>query len=339
MENKAHAIAAGLFVILISALLVALAAWLTRDTGVRRVYEISSPEAVNGLQPQAAVRYRGVAVGKVVSIGFDPQTVGNVLVRIAVDDTAPVTRSTFATLGFQGVTGLAFVQLDDTGESKGELLSSDGEPPRIPMRPSLLSRLSDQGVAILAQLEQTSLRVNLLLAPENQKQLMATISGIGQTAGSLQQLSERAVQLSGTMDSILRAQLGPERVSIPQFVQDASGTLKSLQKTSDGVEQTAAEFRKTASEFTRVAERLNTPGGVVDRLAEGAAAITAAGQSFNAGTLPRVNRISDEAARAARQVGRTVSSVGDNPQSLIFGNGTVAPGPGEPGFTIPKGTP
>ena len=65
MENKAHALAAGIFVLLVSAMLVAMAVWLTRDTGEHRVYEISSPEAVNGLQSQAAVRYRGVAVGKV----------------------------------------------------------------------------------------------------------------------------------------------------------------------------------------------------------------------------------------------------------------------------------
>ena len=337
MENKAHAFAAGLFVLLVTALLVALAAWLTRDTGVRRVYEISSAEAVNGLQPQAAVRFRGVAVGKVSGIGFDPKTVGNILVRIAVDDNAPVTRSTFATLGFQGVTGLAFVQLDDTGESKVALEPVNGEPGRIPMRPSLLSKLSDQGVAILAQLEQTSQRVNLLLAPENQKQFMATIGGIGQAAGSVQALSGHVQQLSQTMDSVLRAQLGPERVSIPQFVQDATGTFKALQKTSDSVEQTAVEFKKTASELTRVAERLNSQGGVVDRLAEGAAAMAVAGQAFNASTLPRLNRTSEDASTTARQVSRAVNVLSDNPQSLIFGHGTQAPGPGEPGFTLPKG--
>ena len=88
MENKAHAFAAGMFVILVSALLVALAAWLTRDTGVRRVYEISSQEPVTGLQPQAAVRFRGVAVGKVAAIGFDPQTPGNILIRLALEDSA-----------------------------------------------------------------------------------------------------------------------------------------------------------------------------------------------------------------------------------------------------------
>ena len=337
MENKAHAFAAGLFVLVVTALLVALAAWLTRDTGVRRVYEISSPESVNGLQPQAAVRYRGVAVGKVTSIGFDPKMAGNVLVRIAVDDSAPVTQSTFATLGFQGVTGLAFVQLDDSGASKVALVSGNDEPARIPMHPSLLSKLSDQGVAILTQLEQTSQRINLLLSPDNQKQLMATVSGIGQAAGSAQQLSAKVQQLSGTFETVLKAQLGPERVSIPQFVTEATGTFKALQKNSDGIDQTAAEFKKTASELTRVAERLNAQGGVIDRLADGAVAVTAVGQSFSTATLPRLNRTSEEAARTARQVSRTVSAVSDNPQSLIFGNGLAAPGPGEPGFTFPKG--
>ena len=33
MENKAHALAAGIFVLLASALLAGLAVWLTRDKG------------------------------------------------------------------------------------------------------------------------------------------------------------------------------------------------------------------------------------------------------------------------------------------------------------------
>ena len=116
MENKSHAIAAGAFVLVVLALLVALAVWLTRETGMQQVYEISSAEAVTGLQPQASVRFKGVNVGKVTSIGFDPTAMGHVLIRIAIDEQAPITQSTFASLGFQGVTGLAFVQLDDNGD-------------------------------------------------------------------------------------------------------------------------------------------------------------------------------------------------------------------------------
>jgi len=115
MENKSHALAAGAFVLVITALLVALAVWLTRDSSVHRIYELSSSEAVTGLQAQASVRFKGVNIGKVTAIGLDPQVPGHVLIRIAIDDQAPITESTFATLRFQGVTGLAFLQLDDSG--------------------------------------------------------------------------------------------------------------------------------------------------------------------------------------------------------------------------------
>ena len=67
MENKAHALAAGAFVLGLIAALVALVIWLTRDDTVRNVYELSTRDAVSGLQPQAMVRFRGIAVGKVTA--------------------------------------------------------------------------------------------------------------------------------------------------------------------------------------------------------------------------------------------------------------------------------
>ena len=344
MENKAHALAAGIFVVLVSAMLIAMAVWLTRDTGEQRVYEISSAEAVNGLQSQAAVRYRGVSVGKVQEIGFDSKASGHVLVRIALDASAPVTSKTFATLGFQGVTGLAFVQLDDTGPNGTPLATSEAQPARIPMRASLLSRLTDQGEAILTRLEKTSESINQILAPDNQTQLMATVKAFGSSAQSVQAMAERVQKLSANIDAVLNAQLGPKRVDIPRFVEDATATMKTLQNSAAGIDQTVAEFKTTASAYTEVAQRLNAKGGAVEQLtegvaalAQGAAALAQAGDAFSASTLPRLNRTSDETTRAARLVSRTANAMNDNPQSLIFGNGPIAPGPGEPGFATPRG--
>jgi phospholipid/cholesterol/gamma-HCH transport system substrate-binding protein len=48
-----------------------------------------------------------------------------------------------------------------------------------------------------------------------------------------------------------------------------------------------------------------------------------------------VNRVTEETSRAVRQLGRAVTSINENPQSLIFGAGPVVPGPGEPGFVVP----
>jgi phospholipid/cholesterol/gamma-HCH transport system substrate-binding protein len=322
MENKSHAYAAGAFVLLASALLVALAFWLTRDTSVHRVFELSSKEAVTGLQPQAGVRFKGVTVGKVMDIGFDAATRGNILIRISINDNAPITRSTFATLGFQGVTGLAFVQLDDSSESKELLPTSDVTPARIPMRAGLLSKLTDQGADILLQLEETSRRVNQLLEPGNQKALL----------GSLQQFSNNANQ-------VLSAQFGPEKMNLPQLAQDFSSTLKSLQTTASSMTAAADGTKASAAEFQQVSQTLNKPGGPLEKLGDGAQALTTLGQSLNSGTLPRLNRATDEASRAARQLSRAATAITDNPQALLYGNGNPPPGPGEAGFTAPATRP
>jgi phospholipid/cholesterol/gamma-HCH transport system substrate-binding protein len=321
MENKSHALVAGTFVLLLMALLVALAVWLTRDTRQLRQFELTSVGAVTGLQPQASVRFKGVNVGKVTAIRFDPQVTGQVLIRIAIDDQAPITQSTFATLGFQGVTGLAFVQLDDSGESKVALATSDEAPGRIPMRPGLMSKLSDQGERILLQLEETSRNVNLLLAPANQQRLMGAIDNMGQAAASIKQLTTEA-------DKVL-----------PQMVKDANVTLKTMQDTSERVGDSADEARASARAFRTVTERMSAPGGTLDQLAEGVGTLGAIGQTLNTATLPRVNRAVDDAARTARQLSRAAGNVNDNPQSLLYGNGPIAPGPGEPGFSATPGKP
>jgi phospholipid/cholesterol/gamma-HCH transport system substrate-binding protein len=307
MENKAHAMAAGIFVVAITVLLVGLAAWLTRDTGERDPYEISTRETVTGLQSQAAVRYRGVDVGKVSAIGFDPKVQGNVLMRLEIDRDAPVTQDTFATLSFQGVTGLAFVQLDDNGKPAPRLKPEDGHPPRIPLKPGLLSKLQAKGEVILDQVEQLTGRMNQLLGDQNQKRFANALDNLDSAAADAGKLAKR-------LDATVATRVDP--------------ALASVQKSADEVNKTAADFGKTA-------RRLNEKDGPMDRLAEGTQALSHAADSFNSATLPRINRVTEETSRAVRQLGRTATTISDNPQSLIFGSGAVSPGPGEPGFTPP----
>jgi phospholipid/cholesterol/gamma-HCH transport system substrate-binding protein len=321
MENKAHALAAGIFVAVISMLLLGLASWLTRDTGRRDVYEISTRETVTGLQPQAPVRFRGVDIGKVSAITFDYKVPGNVLIRLLVDSAAPLTTETFATLGFQGVTGLSFVQLDDGGKQATRLLPNDDEPPRIPLRQGLLAKLEDKGEKILDQVQQATAKVNELLADPNQKRLASALDNVGAAAASVD-------KLSSSMKDLMNAQFGPDRVNIPAFVKNADATLTSVRGTSD-------EARKAVAEIGKTAQRLNAKDGPVDRLAAGAEGLSHAADTFNTATLPRVNRVADETSRAVRQLGRAANGISDNPQSLIFGSGPAQPGPGETGFTPP----
>jgi phospholipid/cholesterol/gamma-HCH transport system substrate-binding protein len=74
---------------------------------------------------------------------------------------------------------------------------------------------------------------------------------------------------------------------------------------------------------------------MLDQVGQGAAALSQSAQTLSASTLPRAARAVDDTAKAARNVDRVFNNLGDNPQSLIYGNGGGAPGPGEPGFATP----
>ncbi len=319
MENKAHALAAGVFVVAVAALMAVLAVWLMRDTTQRDIYDISTAETISGLQPQAVVRFRGVPVGKVEQIGFDSKTKGNVLIAISIDRAAPVTKSVFATVASQGVTGLGFIQLDDNGESQERLTPNADDPPRIPLKPGGLDRLLKQSEVIFNQAEQATTRLNLLLSDDNRAAMAVAITNLGGAATGIKDLS---VSLRSTMD----AQFGTGQVDIPKVVKNLDTTLTALRRTADAATATVSEVGVTA-------RRLNERGGPLDKLSEGGTALAAGVETFSAATLPKLGEVADETARTMRQLRRTVNSVDDNPQALIFGNGPPAPGPGEPGFS------
>lgn len=316
MENKAHALAAGIFVALLSALVLGLAAWLTRETGVRDVYEISTRETVTGLQEQAPVRFRGVDVGKVKRIGFDPSATGSVLVRMEIDRDTPLTTDTFATLSYQGVTGLAFIQLADNGKAAPKLVPNDEAPPRIPLHPGLLARLEEKGEVILERVQEVTERVNTVLGDQNQKRIADALENISQAASGTQKLVTH-------VDATLQRKLDPALDEV------ASG-MRSVRTAAD-------KIGATADEVGRSAQRLNAQGGPMDRLSEGTDALAQTMESFSAGTLPRLNRVADETTRTVRTLDRAVNDLTENPQMLIYGQGQAQPGPGEPGFRVPGG--
>ncbi|TXT38974.1 MAG: hypothetical protein FD135_2508 [Comamonadaceae bacterium] len=317
MENKSHALAAGSFVLLLTATLISLAVWLTRDTRELDSYELVGAVNISGLQPQASVRYLGVPVGKVSAIRLDPQTPGQVLVQISVDENAPITTRTFATLGFQGVTGLAFIQLDDAPVDASAPPQALPPNSRMLLKPGLMSQLTDRGERLLGQLEQSSQRFNQLLSADNQHTLMNAVSQIDQAASELQQFTAQA------------------RSSWPALAQSSQDTLEIVKATAKRVGDSADAARTSARAFQRVTERMYAPGGTLDQLSQGADILVATGQTLRVNTLPRVDQAVLEAARTTRQLGDLTQTLTDNPQALLLGKPSIAPGPGEPGFVAP----
>lgn len=114
MENRAHAFAAGLFVLFLGVAVIMAVKWLSHDNINHNHYSlVSAGGSVSGLNPEASVRYRGVNVGKVEEIYFDKKNIRNIIVRIAVNSHVMLPKSIYAQLASQGITGLTYIELND----------------------------------------------------------------------------------------------------------------------------------------------------------------------------------------------------------------------------------
>ena len=153
MENRSHAIAAGLFVLglLVAAALVGH--WLAGSPQLRHPYRVIATQPVSGLNPQAQVRYRGISVGRVTAIDLDLKDTKRILIDIEVEARIPLTKGTYAQLGQEGITGIAYVQLLDDGADKAPV-GGGGTVPEIPLRASVLDDLFDSAGAIAKEAKQ-----------------------------------------------------------------------------------------------------------------------------------------------------------------------------------------
>lgn len=306
MENKAHALMAGIFtiVLLVAAILIGL--WFNRDRVERVPYEIATKLSVPGLNPQAAVRYRGLDIGRVDAISFDPKVPGQILIHISIRPDTPITRSTYAVLGYQGVTGIAYVQLDDDGSNPVVVTSSKNQIARIDMHPSLLDQLQSRGMAILIETEELTKRFNRLLNPENQKAMLAAFDNVSKAATEIETIPR---------------QLGPTLAKLPTLTAEAQNSLQSVSRL-------AKDASALSNNLNTFASRLQAPDGTLARLSAAADQFGAVANKVEFETLP----LASDVRTSLHTLNRTLENFNEKPQSLLFGAQEIAPGPGEAGF-------
>ncbi|SMG33048.1 MlaD family protein [Paraburkholderia susongensis] len=318
MENKAHAFWAGLFTVVLLAA-ISLAAFLFNvDRTVRVPYDLIARTNVTGLFADAAVRFRGLDVGRVQSIKFDPSHPGQILIRIMVDEHAPITHSTFGSLGLQGVTGIAFIQLDDTGRDLTPLRSSAQQVAQLPMRPGLFDQLQQRGDVLLRKLEKVTDNVNDMLSPEMVAQLHDMAASIEQAASGVAGLSR---------------QISPVVGKLPATVDQLNRTLASTNQMITGLNRPDGPFETNMNKVGTAAQQAG------DALAQLNVSLQDLSARVGYETLPRVDSLADDVRSAARSVDRAADTFSTNPRSVLFGAPRPAPGPGETGFTWPAAAP
>ncbi len=300
MENKSHALTAGLFT-LIFVLAAALAIWwFTGSRELTHTYLLETRGNVTGLNLEAQVRYRGIRAGKVLNIAPDPNDPALLLVEISLGRQYRLTDKTTAKLNQQGITGLAYVMLED-GEGGKPLDPEASPPPRIAIQPGFMDTLTQQAERVAQQVQEMTTRLNRLLDERNMRHASKTLENLAAA-------SEELPQMMAAMRNLLSAD-----------------NLKRLNALLAHLEKTAGEAAPLTAEARTLVNTMNTLAGRFDQF----------GERLNSETLPRAEALMTDVGTASRRLDRLLDTLNDAPQSVLFGTAPARPGPGEAGHMIP----
>ncbi|MBI4987885.1 MAG: MCE family protein [Rhodocyclales bacterium] len=302
MESRAHALAAGIFTLLLGLASALAVFWLSGKREATNDYVLVTQKSVSGLNTQAQVRFRGLRAGKVRDIGLDPKDPRNILIAISIDADMPVTKGTTARLNYQGVTGLASVLLEDKGENLEPLKGTDDEPPRIALQPNFMDTLGDDATELMTRMRQVAERTTALLSEQNVKNIGKTLANVETaTAG-----------ISGSLKDLPQVMASLKQALNEENMKRLSVTLANMEKASGEAAPLIANLQGVSKKLDAL---LGETGGEITQT-----------------TLPRLNVLLQELSVNSRQMSRLLDQIEESPSMLIFGREARRPGPGEAGF-------
>jgi phospholipid/cholesterol/gamma-HCH transport system substrate-binding protein len=308
METKVNYVIVGLFVLLLSAAMIAGVLWLSTGNQYSKVFDTYVAymhESVSGLNLNAPVKFRGVNVGQVQQISLDKSNPERVRLELSIERGTPITEETIAVLKAQGLTGIAYVELSG-GSRDSPLLKPAKEPPYTEIKTglSLLGRLDLTITGLLINFNKTTENLNALLDEENRNELKQTLSDIASLARTLAAHRadyDRAVtNASLTMENIAKISS-----QLPALIERVGSSAEALEEMAKDTKSASVSVRKTFDGIGPDAERFAQEG------------------------LPEMEKLIVEMRELTVSLQRVTEQVGQDPSMLLRGKDPRHRGPGE----------
>jgi phospholipid/cholesterol/gamma-HCH transport system substrate-binding protein len=254
MEREANYTAVGAFVLLIVTMAALVVYWYAGSGDARdyRRYEIYFEGSVSGLNRGSTVRYLGVDVGRVVTIRIDSRASNRVQVIADIDSHTPISRQTLASLAMQGVTGLLYIDLLASGDTKARMAAVPSETyPVIDSVQSNFDRLLASLPDMVGRATEVINRASRVLSDENLKSFAITMQNIQQTSanlpGTMRDAAVVVADLKASMADVRAAAAGA-RTLIDTSGPDLAAASERIRRISENLATTTANLDKLMSE-------------------------------------------------------------------------------------------
>jgi len=305
METRASHILVGGFVLAFLAGLIAFSVWIAKvDLDAEYTdYDIFFDGTVSGLYKRSVVYYSGIPVGDVRDITLAPNDPQKVRVWIRLRAEVPVTDGATARLEFQGLTGVAYIELKGGPPGGAPLVPLKGkERAIIQAEASAYQAVFEGAPNLLKQAIKAVVQVQKLLSDEN----IASVSNSLRNADKLTGNIARGTEDMEVLVADLRA--------VTKNANIAAENLSKLAASGNALlEQDGAKFVVEATHAMQDAQALlRRIDGLVAANEENVT-------QFVSGSLPEISRMIVDLRSTARSLSRLMSRIEQNPGEAIFG--------------------
>lgn len=297
------------------------------------IYLAVLQESVAGLNVNAPVKYNGVDVGKVQSIALDPNNPERVQLVFAIVRGTPIKVDTVAVLKTQGLTGIAYVELDGGAKDAKPLLAVGQQKyPVIKTIPSLSTRLETVLTTVLAKLDKTSSNVDSLISLDNQlafKNALSDIAIVSKTiAARKNEIDAGLVDMAKTTKNTAQASQ-----QLSKLISDLAPVVAKIEPAINKIEPAIAQLGQTMSSVDKSALAIEKAGNAVENASNNAGK-TAELVGENVArvadeTLPELQQLLIELNALSVSLKSLVEQTKQDPASLLRGKSATPNGPGE----------
>lgn len=269
------------------------------DIFSRNAEYIAVYDQVNGMQEASPVLIRGVKVGTVTAIEFDPQKSDKVALRLTVQRKYAIPRNSLAKMVSSSIMGGKSIEIE-LGDG-GEVLES-GDTILSSATPDMMESLSSQMNPILERVT--------TLADE----LTTTLEGVNmiveQNADNIKGLTTHLNSIASNIDNIL----GEEREGLKQ-------TLKGVEEFSTALGRNSERMDSLMTNLATFSERLAS-AEVVENLDRTLADLNAllSGMESGEGTLGQLAKdkaLYDNLASASENLSRLLQDLREHPSRYV----------------------
>jgi phospholipid/cholesterol/gamma-HCH transport system substrate-binding protein len=308
METKVNYVIVGVFVLLLSAAMIAGVLWLSAGSPYSKAYDTYVAymyESVSGLNLNAPVKFRGVNVGTVRVISLDKSNPEIVYLELGIEHDTPITKDTVAILKAQGLTGIAYVELSGSSRNSPLLKPAD-KPPYTEIKTdlSLLGRLDVSLSSLLVSFNKTTDSLNALLNDENRQALKKTLANF----------------------SALSTTLAARRNDFDKAMTNTSVTMENMAKTSEQLPAMIERVGRSAEALEKMANNTSRASISVSKTFDG---LGPEAKRFAEEGLPEMERLIVEMRELSVSLQRVTNQVEQDPSVLLRGKEARQRGPGE----------